>query len=404
MQRDVAIIGGGAAGIACALRLFQLRAEGIWNGVFTLYDASSDFGGRCAVLRTDKHYFDYGFQRFKNPTRRGFLDTIGQMRRDRLYTGWVSREIEHNHETRETKELPVKDENGKRMSKIFTPSSRLLQRYLWSTTHIVVSSESHLNATVNRIQRYKRDQWIFQNTSSTKWGRADSIIMACPPQSILPAFAGTEEFPLPDSEVIARTAGVGFFPQCVLMLGWDVEGICAFDIMHVKNHPIIAGVYNQNTKEMRPSSGITSLVFTATPSFAARVVEENLDPQKVVEIMGGAASELHMMEGVMHAPSFAASHTWPHGFHNNTERFEQLWDEKNNVGICGDWTQGEQTFEAAWCSGIIVANQFAGFSKEDEEKCDPVTSRNFKRFATYEDETAEVKDNCYGMEAFYGHN
>eukprot|EP01061_Rhynchopus_euleeides_P004198 TRINITY_DN13490_c0_g1_i2.p1 TRINITY_DN13490_c0_g1~~TRINITY_DN13490_c0_g1_i2.p1 ORF type:complete len:406 (+),score=76.26 TRINITY_DN13490_c0_g1_i2:83-1300(+) len=397
LRKDVAIVGGGASALACSIRLAQLRAKGLWEGKVSIFEAAARLGGRCAVATTSSHYFDYGFQRFKNPTRKAYTNGIAPLRRDRHLSFWPRVEVEFDCATGSRTSLSTRNEKGDLNSKIFAPTSNMLVKYLYESSRIGDSEQIQLSSTVTLVQRWERDQWIFQSTFNNKWSRADTLVLACPPQAILPAFAGTDDFPLPESQLIEKCSEVAFYPQCVLLIGWDVPGIADFDVMHLRNNPVIAAIYNNNTKDMRPKD-VSSLTVVATSEFSAEAIRSSLNGDDLVAPIGQALSRLPFMEYIP-APSYAAAHTWLHGFHNMKEPFSSLYDKNAGIGVCGDWTQGTNALEDAWASGVMLANEMAGV--EDLEEFEPITQRNFKRYAVYGDEQSEVKDNLEDIAKVY---
>eukprot|EP01063_Lacrimia_lanifica_P040244 TRINITY_DN9062_c0_g1_i1.p3 TRINITY_DN9062_c0_g1~~TRINITY_DN9062_c0_g1_i1.p3 ORF type:complete len:404 (+),score=141.87 TRINITY_DN9062_c0_g1_i1:64-1275(+) len=375
VTRDVAIIGAGAAGLGCSARMAQLRNQGLWEGKVRMYESSRDIGGKCAVHTTDKHYFDHGFQRMKAPETKAWKTVFTSLRQQRMTSAWVSKEVEHDHATKTSRVVP-EEERGR--SFVFSPSSKVLHKAVWLNFQGTETDTVRVDSTIVKVQRWERDQWVFQAEQQHKWGRADTLVLACPPQAILPAFCGSEEFPLPDSPVIEQCAKVGHYPLVSFLIGWHIPHLVNFDVLNVANHPVIARIYNQNTKLERPDD-VTSLCVVSTPEFAVRAMHMGAD--RTVAEMGAALQDLDEFKSLETPPTFAASHLWTHAVHNNDTPFAQFWDEAAGIGVCGDWTMGKNTLEAAWTSGVRLANKMAGV--EDLDEFEDITNRNMRTMGVY---------------------
>ncbi|KAJ9464385.1 hypothetical protein DIPPA_15982 [Diplonema papillatum] len=383
MAKDIAIIGAGPAGLACGIRLAQLRRQGLFEGTYKVYEALPDLGGRCAVMKDDKHYFDYGFQRFREPTTAPFKSLVDAMVQGKLIRRWGKTQIVHDAATgeTETRRADLDDEQY-----VFVPSTRLLEVYCWNNEHagrdVTIMTKS---AAVVRVQRWERDQWVFQLSPSERWGRADALVLACPPQCVLPAFCGTAEHPLPESALVDAAGTIQHHPIALLLLGWASRGYSPADLVTVKNHPSIASIYDNNTKEGRPAD-VTSLTVVSTPSVGRTAVD--MSEKDLLQLLGTAVRDLPFFADAP-PPSFLATHLWYQAYHTCKDQLPTCWDPAAGIGVCGDWTLGENTLEAAWTSGIRLANEMCNI--EDLDAYDPPLPHNLMQGAIYSETAADKK-------------
>eukprot|EP01064_Diplonema_japonicum_P005687 TRINITY_DN13781_c0_g1_i1.p1 TRINITY_DN13781_c0_g1~~TRINITY_DN13781_c0_g1_i1.p1 ORF type:complete len:400 (+),score=75.02 TRINITY_DN13781_c0_g1_i1:55-1254(+) len=377
MRKDVIIVGGGVAGMGCAARLEQLRAAQKWTGSYKLLEKTSGLGGKCTATLTSAHYFDLGVQQFMEPSTRSWKTVTDSLRKMKMISKWGRVVKSYDAATRNMEDL---DEEVTRH--VMVPSVRVLEKFIFGAG---ISNFSHIfqNTNVTMIQRWERDQWIVKQEDG-KWKRCDVLALACPPQVIIPAFTGSEAFPLPDTPLMDKAGVAKYNPLLVFVIGWNVPGIADFDILRFKHHLAFSAAYNNCTKDARPAE-VSALTFVCTPEFSSKVIQLSMTREEILMELGAAFQKLPTAQGAP-APVFGDIHMWPQGYHESTDPLERLYDEEARLGVCGDWTGGSNTIEAAWVSGVRLANQIAGFTREPEKPgqdpsdyMDPVTQTSMNQ-------------------------
>eukprot|EP01062_Namystynia_karyoxenos_P071390 TRINITY_DN66857_c0_g1_i1.p1 TRINITY_DN66857_c0_g1~~TRINITY_DN66857_c0_g1_i1.p1 ORF type:complete len:427 (+),score=109.48 TRINITY_DN66857_c0_g1_i1:72-1352(+) len=357
-QTDFAIIGGGVAGLACAYRLQQLVAKG-FECSYKVYERESTYGGRVAVYTTDTHYWDYGFQRMKQPKQRPMSKLLPSFRHQLLAAPWGRKSGVYDSERGKV----IWSEPGHCFA--MTPSSRFFLRYLTADVDAQTGQKILLDHRIVEIRRWQREQWIFK-LESGRWGRADALLLACPPREILTCFEGSDEFPLPDSPIVDLAAATEYAPSWVVLVGLPDSDCCDFDEMRILGHPVLHSIINNSTKPRRPSEG-TAVTVQCTPAYSKANVDTP-PTELAAEVLRCLKDDLGHLVSFYRAPFFVAAHLWPNAYPSTPPpEFPggQPWDPAAKLGVCGDWTLGPR-MEDAFTSGVRLANSVAGLEDLDE--------------------------------------
>ena len=355
ISKDIIIIGAGPAGMACSVRLAQLKITGHFGGQVRLLEKEEIPGGRSAALITNKHYFDYGIQRFKVPDIGSpWHTTVSDLRQEWKCSEWGNHNKKYDHNTGTVTDDKIND-----TYMTLVPSTRIIHKHLFAAHSSVGDLSTSSPAT--RIQMWERDQWIIQ-AANKKWFRSDGIVIAAPPSQILPLFSGNDEFPLPECSIMDEVSKIQHKPIVVLIIGWDNPGYSQCDVLTIINHPVLSHIYDNNSKEGRPKDK-TSLTVVCTAEFSEKHFET--DETQLAYYISDQLSKLSIMDEVP-PPQYAACHMWKNGYHTSTEPLSRSWDPESGLGFAGDWTLGENTLEAAWNSGIRLANTIVNYPDVNE--------------------------------------
>lgn len=307
MEKTVAIIGAGMAGLAAARRL---RAGGIEPVVF---EKSRGLGGRMATRRVGDHSFDHGAQ---------FFTAKGAAFGD-LVASWTA-------------------------AGSTAP---------WGGVHVGVPGMSTPARTMaSGLQIEQGRQITGLSRSGTVWtlneasgpvahphdGRFAAVILA---------------IPAPQARPLAVSAGVGFealdgvvmAPCWAMLLVLDRPLPIATDYLKPDAGPI-AWIARNDSKPGRPV-GSASYVVHATPYWTRENLEVTNDA--AAGLLLGALQNLLAIEI---APSLVITHRWRFALVETAAGRDCLWDEQHRVGACGDWCIGARV-EDAFSSGEAMAER-----------------------------------------------
>ncbi|THU68334.1 hypothetical protein C4D60_Mb08t02830 [Musa balbisiana] len=323
----VAIIGGGVAGLVCAL---TLEERGIRSTVFDT--GMHGLGGRMATRIIDSRtcIFDHAAQFF----------TVSDLRFQKLVDRWLEKGL-----VREWKGLLVELEAGGHASPVPYSASRYVgMKGMRSLMDSIISQTLELSSIWALLAAFEDPLPISQNrdfegafVKDTSW-----CLQTLELSSIWALLAAFED-PLPISQ------------------NRDFEG--AF----VKGVDSLSWMGNNTSKLFPLESDLAQCwTFFSTAAYGKRnkVPQENIPSataEKVKDdILEGVESALGLSKGSLQKPFYTRVQLWGAALPTNSPDIPCIFDPNGRAGICGDWLLGSSV-EAAALSGMSLAHHMADY-------------------------------------------
>lgn len=301
---EVAIIGSGIAGLACARRLVRAGRSPV------IFDKGRGIGGRVATRRAAGFQFDHGTQYV---TARGaeFAAVL-----DGLATTGAVAPWQHGSEGR---------------SLVGCPGMTALAKAL--AEGLDVRQEAEVTSL-----RLEDGCWHIR-IGETEHTAVHVVVTVPAPQ--------VSQLLGPDHPVVARLAPVRFEPCLTLMAA--VAAPAPFVTRRVRANPL-AWIAQDSSKPGRPADAAVAWVAQAGPEFSREHLEE--DPSAIVAAMLPLLCDRLGVttDNVVHA----AAHRWR--FAHVAEPLGQPFVTApcGTLHLAGDWCLGPRV-EAAWTSGTAAA-------------------------------------------------
>ncbi len=320
-MKRIALVGAGIAGLVCAQKLasrFDVH----------LLEKSAKVGGRMASRRVPIHQlnFDHGAQYFTIRSPEG-----GQLLEDWIDDGvvapWRGKVVVlrpgHPPETEPTERF------------VAVPEMNSLADYLAQGLHVETST------CVVAVERADRT-WRLQLESGQRSEAYDGLIIATPPAQspTLPGDVG----PLAD-----RFARPQLDPCWATLVHFADPIAVGYDAAFVHENPL-RWICRNNSKPGREASQ-ECWVLHASSAWTAEHLGDS--PQQV-------ASQLleQFTEATGHTPGevrYLGAYLWRHSIPVNPLAESFLWDDHQQLGMCGDWCGGPRV-EGAIQSGLALAS------------------------------------------------
>lgn len=313
---SVAIVGAGIAGLSCAE---VLAAKG-WQ--VTLFDKGRAAGGRMASRRLEtaqgEATFDFGAQYF-TVRDDGFAAAVARWAEAGLASRWPDAGAD---------------------AWIGMPAMNVVVRAM--AAHHDVRFSHHVSGLAR-----EGTQWRLLG-EGMPGDHFDAAVLALPAEQAAPILT------LHDFE-LARTALFARSQPC-----WS--GMFAFDapLPHgrdiLRNHGIVAWAARDSAKPGR--RGPESWVVQATPQWSTAHLEWS--PEDIRPLLLGAL--LDATGAPPRTPLAHSVHRWRYALSAGTG-LGCLWNEKVQIGACGDWLLGPRV-ECAWLSGRKLGERMVGAARE----------------------------------------
>lgn len=313
--RNVAVVGAGAAGLACASRL---QAGGMQ---VHLFDQAPQPGGRCAGQHTPAGVFDHGTASF---TANG--KAFAQQVRAWAAKGWLVADPQASGAWMGS---PTMSEWGRQCSAGLSLQS---------------------GREVAAIEVAGEGGWSLRfHGGQTAAGPFDAVLVATPPESAAVLLQA-------DAELAKTLRSVRSEPCWSVVAAWAAP--LGLDEVSIGTGLLLQQVRRAETKPGRPrvAGFATRWVLHATPYWSAN----NLDvpPEQVTrhlfDAFGKAAGRR------LARPAFAAAHLWRQARVPQPLAEACGWNAALRLGACGDaWfgAGGMDGVERAWSSGNALAER-----------------------------------------------
>jgi renalase len=318
MSSSVAIVGAGAAGMACARMLVDAGVTA------RLFDKGRAPGGRIATRRAETAHgqarFDHGAQYVTAKTG-AFADTLAALVRADYAAHWTG-DIDNQH--------PATRWTG-------TPGMSQLARGL--AAGLSIETGATVRGAVHSQQGW---QLKIERTTGTEFSDVfDTLIVALPAEQaavflrpIAPDFAEEAE--------AARTA-----PCWAGMFAFDQAIGTPFGAARRDEHGAISWIVRELTKPGR--SGPEALTVHAAADWSRAHLE--ISPDTAAQLLW---AEVKTLCPALPPPVFTQAHRWRYALVERTAATPFAWDNARRLGVCGDWRMGARV-EDAWTSGCLLA-------------------------------------------------
>jgi predicted NAD/FAD-dependent oxidoreductase len=137
---------------------------------------------------------------------------------------------------------------------------------------------------------------------------------------------------------------------------------------HVRGSDVLAWA-SDNSRKLRLSAGAPAcwtLLSTAAYGKANKCPQEAVPPavaaKVTAEMLAAFEASLGLPHGALPAPIYARAQLWGASLPLNSPNVRCIWDAQARVGVAGDWVAGGGGVEAAALSGAALARAIAGES------------------------------------------
>lgn len=311
---DVAVVGAGLAGIACARQLVRRGVSVV------LFDKGRKPGGRLSTRRAGQMRFDHGAPHFTASDAR-FVEVVESWAEAGWVSPWRGRFVTITDQGRE--DWPIEPWVG-------VPTMSALPRALVEALNVRTSV---------RIGSLHADKggWRLVDEHRDTLGTARTVIVNTPAGQAVPLLHGT-------LREQASAANDAMDPCWTVMVvpsdPWDP----GFDAAQFDAGPL-SRVTSQVAKPGR--GAVAGWVLHASGAWTREHWEDA--PEDVIAALTNAA-------GVPEARAFVKAHRWRYARARGGVEGSCLWDPAARLGACGDWCGGPG-LEGAWRSGEAMAAQ-----------------------------------------------
>lgn len=344
---NVAVIGAGVAGVACA--------GGLQRGGMqvTLFEKSRGVGGRMATRRihwTDGESelsaeVDHGTQcfgarhpRFRAVMNRAVAAGCAAPWEPRIHAGWPCTATRHGF--------------------VAVPGMPALCRHLLDGQPVSLNQQA-------RSLRRESDGWYVALLDGGEAGPFDQVVLAMPPPQAAALLAGHH-----DGWADALRA-IRMQPCWTLMaVTNDIDW--PWDAAEPETGPLAWVARNDRKPGRSAPAGVAVWVAHATAAWSAVHLEE--DPEEVVGALRDALARQLACQAATAAPlrwHHVSAHRWRHASATSPgpDGLEAWWDGELGLGVCGDYL-GSGDVEAAWRSGDELADTMSAWVEHAQEQAE----------------------------------
>lgn len=339
--KNIAIIGAGIAGIACARTLKQAGHQ------VTVFEKSAGPGGRMATRRTPFGSFDHASQYFTVRDARfaRALETVPGLCRP-----WsaITVRVLDEHGRVAAAGLPAREPHW-----VPVPGMNALVGR-WAQP-LADSQCLELQTKVTRIERDPIDakHWQLRSTgaqdSQHVFSGFDTVLLAMPSaqaQDLLHSSAQA-------ARLAQQIGKVQVAPCWTLMIAYPQAMQPGLSSLGPQwnaarsTHHRIAWLARESSKPGRER--IERWTVQASAAWSQEHLDD--DPERVQPKLLKAFAEV---TGIRAEPSFASAHLWRYAQTTQPLGATHLWDATARIGACGDWCIGHRV-EDAFISGLELA-------------------------------------------------
>ncbi|MDR7378386.1 putative NAD/FAD-dependent oxidoreductase [Rhodoferax ferrireducens] len=342
--RQIAVIGAGMAGIACARTLAQAGHN------VSVFDKSRGVAGRMATRSTSFGTFDHGAQYFtvRDPRFALALETAKGVSKP-----WSANSVRvlDTFGRVAAAALPSREPHW-----VPAPGMSALVKH-WAKP-LVEDGRVELETQVTRIERdpLNKKQWQLRTTgmpgapdAQHVFSGFDAVILAMPHPQVQNLLQNSAQA----ARLVRDIHHVQVAPCWTLMLAFP-QAIQP-NMAHLgpqwnaarSTHHRISWLARESSKPGR--GGVERWTVQAGVAWSLEHLED--DAARVQSKLLKAFTEV---TGIRAEPAHAAVHRWRYAQTVQPLGRSHLWDEKSNIGACGDWCIGHRV-EDAFISGLEMA-------------------------------------------------
>lgn len=315
---NVAVIGAGIAGLACALELSRADAK------VTVFEKSRGLGGRLGTRRHGNFAFDHGAQ-FVTARSRSFVKHVEVACRAGAAAPWKPRLLEDDRSWAQ----PIEDWH------VGTPGMSAFVRPLTRSVNL------QTGVSVHELLQGQRG-WELQTDAGRENIIYDAIAVAVPASQALTLLG-------PHGRAFRHLADVRMAPCWTGMLAFEQPIDVGAEARRWTQGSLTWAACD-SSKPQRPA-GPQCWVVHASPSWSREHLDA--DAQEAARLL---LREFGSAVGIaLPPPAFLLAHRWRHAFVEQPLGLPCIVDEEIAAGACGDWCIAPRV-EAAYESGRTLAH------------------------------------------------
>ncbi len=340
-QKNIAVIGAGIAGLACARTLVQAGHR------VTVLEKNESPGGRMASLETPFGSFDHGAQYFTVRDAR-FEKALATIPRSRKAWSANAVRVLDPHGRVAEAALPAREPHW-----VGAPAMDAIPR-LWAQP-LGAAGRIELQTRVTRIEADALDprRWQLQTSgpqdSVHVFSGFDAVVLAMP--SALAGGLLRQSALVP--QLAQRMEAVEVAPCWTLMLAFPQAIQPALTHMGpqwnaaLSTHHRIAWLARESSKPGRAL--VERWTVQASPAWSQEHLEDDAP-----RVQGKLLKAFAEVTGLHAKPDHAQVYRWRWAKTQTPLRQSFLWDGESGLGVCGDWCLGHRV-EDAFVSGLELA-------------------------------------------------
>jgi predicted NAD/FAD-dependent oxidoreductase len=315
---NIAVIGAGIAGLACALELSRADAK------VTVFERSRGLGGRLGTRRQGNLAFDHGAQ-FVTARSRAFARYVEVATRAGAAAPWKPRVREDERAWDE----PIEEWH------VGTPGMSAFVRSLSRSVNL------QTGVSVHELLQGQRG-WELQTDSGRENRIFDAIAVAVPAPQALSLLG-------PHGRAFRHLTDVRMAPCWTGMMAFERPIDAGTEAQRWTSGPLTWAA-RDSSKPQRPA-GPECWVVHASPAWSRQHLDA--DAQEAARLL---LREFATALGLsLPPPVFLLAHRWRHAFVEQPLGLPCLVDEEIAAGACGDWCIAPRV-EAAYDSGRTLAH------------------------------------------------
>ncbi len=339
--KNIAVIGGGMAGVVCARTLTQAGHK------VTLFEKSRGIGGRMATRTSAFGTFDHGAQYFTARDPR-FLKALATV--PGLCKPWSANNVRVLDELGQVTSTAV---HSAESHWVPTPGmNALVSRWAQPLT---TQHQVELETRVMRLapDALNADQWQLHTEGPADarhvFSGFDAVMLAMPAAQARALLATTDKF----DRFVKQIDKVQVAPCWTLMLAFPQAVQPGLSTLGPQwnaarsTHHRVTWLARESSKPGR--GGIERWTVQASAAWSQEHLQD--DEPRVQAKLLKAFSEV---TGIRAEPAHVETQRWLYAKTLQPLGKSHLWDAKANVGVCGDWCLGHRV-EDAFVSGLELA-------------------------------------------------
>lgn len=335
----VAVVGGGIAGLTCARELSLRGCDPV------VFEADDRLGGRCSSRSTRVGLFDDGAQCISGATRLAVhaVQRPGELATLHPWTVAATPAEEDRNATQWKKDEDEADVTRtlKLMGAVGVPSMVALANALARPLDVRIKTPI--------LQARRRGaKWVLSSSEGEIEEDFQVLVLAVPAPLAMPLVVES-------TELANALRGVRYRSRWVLLLGSD-RPVPLPGYREFQGSPI-ERVAAMHSKPGRCAIGLQRWFVEADQRWSLQ--HENVDAEAVADLLLDIFRE-HAGRPVM--PNYLCAQRWHHAFvetpATTPRRTECLWDDKVQLGVCGDSVVASQV-DRVHRSGVDMARAVA---------------------------------------------